>query len=362
MRTPVSTRQIFIVSLVSVIGFGIFATSSIGASYMSTGAWISILCAGIIFARPAIFLTTLSRKHDGDTIFSYSQKIVGNLAGKLFSAIYAVFYLLFCAFALSYFSHIVSMWILPNTSFRFIAIFIVLVCAYALSRGFTSVIRLVSFLGTLVVFTVIIIRIIMIFSGDAINLLPIFEKEVVIKGFIKGTSAVSVFFFGVGVLGIIPHNKNAKGSVFASMGGVLVSSLVLILVCLSCFSMLGPLRTGMYFDAVALSMKAFDISRVTFIQRADIIFIITWALLMLCAICLISHIPYAYIKALLPKNKKSLGEIAVCVPVFIIAALLPNMEYAVDYLNILCMTLGIGALFIIPLILFVAEVRNEKKK
>lgn len=362
MKTIIRNRQIFFVSLTSILGFGLFGAAHIATKYMSTGAWLSILLASLIFIIPATILSALSKKYMGDTLFVYSKKSVGTKAGNVLGAIYAFFYLLFTALLLSYFSHIISMWILPNTNYHLICAFLVLICIYALSRGFTSTVRMVSLTGAVSALAVIIIRITMIASGDMRNLFPLIETNYLPLPLIKATALTSVFFFGIGILAIMPNNLAKKTSKFAAIFGVVIGALMLILICASCFCVLSPLATSIYSDAVSLSMKAFDISRITFIQRADIIFIITWTTLMLSTLCILIYIPHTYIKTALPKTKTALTNSLMGIFVYLVTIIIPDTDVAMQYITVISCTLGIIALFIIPsIILICPEVKNENK-
>ncbi len=363
MKTNIRNRQIFIVSLTSILGFGIFGTSHIAAKYMSTGAWLSILLASLIFIIPAAILSSLSKKYATDTLFVYSKKSVGIKTGNIFSAIYALFYLIFTALLLSYFSHIISMWILPNTNYHLICAFLVLICIYTLSRGFTSTVRMVSLTGTISALAVIIIRTTMVFSGDMRNLFPLLEANYLPLPLIKATLFTSVFFFGIGVLAIVPNSSTQKSDKFSAIFGIIAGALILILICASCFCVLSPLATSIYSDAVSLSMKAFDISRITFIQRADIIFIITWTTLMLSSLCTLLYIPHTYIKTAFPKTKNALTNSLIGIFIYLVTTIIPDTDRAMQYISIISYTLGVLALFIIPSIIFIcSEVKNEKKK
>lgn len=362
MKESVKGRQIFFALLSTMLGGGIFTVPYVASKYMSTGAWLSILLAAIIFMLPMLLLFHISKKYDGATLFEYSKIVLGKQAGKLYSAVFAFFYLVFTALFISYFSHIVCSWILPDTSFYLVCAFIVFVCACALSKGFSATLRLVSFVGIITVLAVVVIRFSMVFSGDIRGLFPLVEFEVIKKDFLEATVSVAVFFFGSGVLAIIPHTKKQKSALWV-LSAISVGALVLILVCASCFCILGPLRTSLYPEAVALSVKAFDISSVSFIQRADIIFIITWTLLVLNGVCGICHIPYVYVKSIFPNAKGMIKILCVCILIFIVASLPFDAQRALGYINIWCKTLGFFVLFIMPIIIFaLSGVRHEKKK
>ncbi|MBE7026285.1 MAG: hypothetical protein E7410_01770 [Ruminococcaceae bacterium] len=362
MKENVKGRQIFFALLSTMLGGGIFTVPYVASRYMSTGAWISISFAASIFIIPMLLLSYSSKKYDGATLFEYSKIVLGKRTGEIYSFVFALFYLVFTALFISYFSHIVCSWILPDTSFHLVCAFIVFVCAYALSKGFIATLRLVSFVGIITVLAVVAMRFSMVFSGDIRGLFPLVEFGVVKKGFLDATVSVAVFFFGTGILAIIPHTKEQKRG-FWVVSAISVGALLLILVCASCFCILGPLRTSLYPEAALLSVKAFDISSVSFIQRADIIFIITWTLLVLNGVCGICHIPYVYVKSIFLNVKEKIKILCICILIFAVAAVPYDAQCALWYINIWCKTLGFFVLFVMPTVIFaLSGVRHEKKK
>lgn len=362
MKSFVHNRHVFFVCLISLFGFGIFSAANISAKSLSTSAWIAPAVCAIVFTFPALILSRLSSKYENSNIYEYSTLAAGRI-GVALSFVFSLFYLLFCALMLSYYAHIISMWILPNTSFRFICAFIAVICFYALSCGFTSVTRLISMIGFLALCAVIIVRIVMIFSGDMTNLLPAIDTETLNEGFGDAFWGCLPFFFGVGTLAVIPRPKGVKSSFAGSLVAIISAGALLILVTAACMAMIGPLQTGMYEDAMVLAMKAFDISYVTFIQRADIIFIITWSLLILSSICCIIYVPYLHAEILFSKKKNTLVRFCMCLLIFIIANIPSDMTHALSLITSLCKYAGIFVIFIIPLIILIfPEVRRHAKK
>ncbi len=362
MKSFVHNRHIFFVCLISIFGFGIFSVANISAKSLSTSFWSAICVCALVFLLPAAVFSMLSRRYEDSNIYDYSTLAAGGI-GKVLSFIFALFYLVFSALMLSYYSHIISMWILPNTSFRLICAFIAIVCFYALSCGLESVTRLVSLIGFFAVAAVIIVRIVMIFSGDLTNLLPIFSPETLKSGFADAFSDCLPFFFGIGTLAVIRLPKDAKSSFAGALLAITVATALMILVSAACMTMIGPLQAGMYEDAMVLAMKAFDISYVTFIQRADIIFIITWSLLILSSICCVVYIPHMYTKKLFNEKRSTLVRFCMCLLIFLIANIPADMTDALGIIATFCRTFGIFALFIIPLIILIfSEVRRHAKK
>ena len=363
MKTLVKNRQIFFLCLVPVLGFGIFSVANTSVRYLSTGAWAAILAAAVLILPAALMLCALAKRYPGETLMEYAPKAAGKVAGNLLAGVYALFFLVFAGLLISYFSHVVVTWILPHTDYRWVAGFLVLICAYAISKDFTSLIRLVSFVGALCVLAVLAMRVLMIVFGNMDNLLPLIEPDVLRAGLPDATGRIFGFFFCIGSLAILPQGKHNRGSMLIVILGVLGAAFLLALVCAACISVLGVPQTALYKDAMALAMKTFDISRSTFIQRADVIFIITWSLLILSTLCCTCYIPFSFVKRFTNGTARRLSGAALCILLFVIALLPADFSTALSAANASCLTFGLAALYVIPLILLIVSgVRRHEKR
>lgn len=364
MKAFVHNRQIFFICLVPILGFGMFSTANTAVRYVSTSAWAAVLGAALLVLPAAVMLCVLAKRYPGDTIMEYAPKVAGKTAGNVLTAVYALFYLVFGGLLIAYFSHIVEAWVLPFTDYRLIAVFISLICVYALSKDFISLVRLVSFIGLLCVVAVVIMRILMIFSGDTSNLLPLWEPQAVKTGLLPSMSRIFAFFCCVGTLAVIPQNKSNKGSIIVVVSAILGAALLLAVVCAACISVLGVPQTALYKDAMVLAMKTFDISRSVFIQQADIVFIAAWALLILSAVCSVCYVPFSWIKEKTSQSAaRKAGTASLSAALFIISIIPAEFAAALHLLYIVCLTLGILALFAVPLIILIlSEVSRREKK
>lgn len=363
MKAFAHNRQIFILCLVPVLGFGIFSVANTSVRYLSTSAWISVLAAAVLILPAALMLCALAKRYPGQTLMEYAPKAVGVAAGKTLALLYSLFFLTFGGLLVSYFSHVVQAWILPHTDYRFVAAFICLICAYALTKDFTSIVRLISFIGVISVAAVLLIRILMVFEGDKNNLLPFVEPEVLLAGFYDAARRMFSFFFCVGLLAVVPQRKENKHTMLVVTLAILAAAVILILVCAACISILGVPQTALYKDAMVLAMKTFDISRATFIQRSDVIFIVTWTMLILCTICGVCYVPFTFIKTLEKKRQRGGVGVLVSVLLFVIAIVPSDYANALAIINWICPTFGVAALYGIPLILLIASgVRKHEKR
>lgn len=362
MRGFTSGRHIFFVCITTIFGFGIFSAANLSTKYLSTSYWLALCACVALSLVPTVIFSVLSRRYNKKTLYDYSPMLLGRV-GHLLSLAFALFYLIFAGLVISYYSHVVAMWILPNTDFRIVCAVIVLICLYSIVRGFEGTLSLCSLLGAFAVITVIFIRILMLFSGDLSNILPFFDEITAKNGLKNSLFECFPFFLGCGTLAIMPCHERSKSNVIWAVLGVSVSGALLILVCSACIAMIGPLQTGLYTDAMVLAMKAFDISHITFIQRADIIFIITWSMLILSSSCCFIHIPYLYAKKLVGNGRSRLAGVVVCTITFCISLIPHDMDSALALIGSVGNSFGIFAVFAVPIVMLISsEVLRHAEK
>lgn len=93
-------------------------------------AWISLLIGGFVAQMGIIMAVKLSSYYPQDTIYQYSQKILGKVLGNIFSVLLIIYYYMFTAGVLMKFSVILKIWTYPKTPIIVIFFLLVLPCFY----------------------------------------------------------------------------------------------------------------------------------------------------------------------------------------------------------------------------------------
>lgn len=353
MNRDLNFGRMLILTMVPIVGFGIFDVANLSARAASTTAWLAIVLAGVLILPSVFMLNYLSRHHEGMEITAYAQKILGKHGGHIVSYLYLLFYTIFFGFLVSYFSYIVKLWILPDVNLHLIAAFLIIVCMLTASKDFTSVLRLVCFVSILAILAMVVMRTAMFFiKGDLNRILPLFEAERLNMTFVRGVLKIFPFFFGVGVLAVIPQKRKrgASGGTYLAVG---VAVLLLILAASACISLIGVKQTAIYRDAMVMSMKQLNFARLNFTQRTDILFIITWTAFILCASAVMSYIPKTIFIRLHENADRPLFYLIYALLLFLLSLIPQSLEQVMDLIWKCCMTLGVLALFVLPLLLII---------
>lgn len=285
-----------ILCCVGMLGLGLFSLPTAAAYFGSTFFWGYILLgAGIAFAAVLLFCAAFEK-----TVCETCRTLFPRV-GRLLSLLYAVSYTAVSAFLFAYYAYTVQNWFLDGVPRVFIALFLIAVCLHTATKSGRDAERLVGFIGVFVLLTVLVMRLVMLFSGDMRNLMPVFETEQLAQ-LPGGAVFISGFFVLVGLLGIWHAPRRVK--LCSGSAAVLLSALLFILAAAGCISVLGPVQTARHLNSTVLAMKNLNLSKMDFLQRGDIVFIVTWSFLIPGAGTLSCRIPYRTVCEVFPKVKR----------------------------------------------------------
>jgi len=88
----ISSRQFFFLILILILSVSLFNLPTIIISRAKQDVWIAMLIALGIDAVVAVVLYVLGRRYPNQTMFEYSEEILGRFLGKGVGLIFAFFF------------------------------------------------------------------------------------------------------------------------------------------------------------------------------------------------------------------------------------------------------------------------------
>ncbi len=344
--------SVFLMCCVGMLGAGLFALPAAATYFAATFYWGVILTAGAVALAAALLFGGV-----GDQTFCDACIKILPRGGRLLAWIYVSVYAAVAAFLLVYFSVTVQHWFLNGSSRLFTALFLNAICLYTAAKPTKTLVRLLAFLGVFLLLTIVVMRFVLLFSGDLRNLLPLTEGFSSAR-FPGAVGFIFAFFVSIGSIGVLEVKKKAKQR--ASAWAVVVSTAIFILATAGCISMLGSNQTAKYMDSAVLAMKNLNLAKTDFLQRGDMVFIVTWSFLVPSAGALAAHIPVQGIIRLCPSVKRR-WLLPMLYVLFCIAALaLCTQEAALVCLVYTSAIGGAVVLIIFPLVLRIAQRRKKR--
>lgn len=344
---------LFLSCCTGLLGLGLFSLPTAAAYFGSTVYWLYLLCAMLL----ALLAAALFSAAFPDTFAKTCQTCFPKFA-KLLSIAYMLFCTLTTALLFAYYAHTVQGWFLDMVPRAGIALFLILICLLTAAKPLRTILCLVGVCAAFVLPTILIMRCIMLFSGDVRNLLPLWESAQ-LKNLPDGILFMAGFFALPSIVGSLRLPKRTK--FFASGGAIIFCFALFCLATAACISILGPTQAARHLSSTVLAMKNLRLTKLDFFRRADMIFILTWSVLILSAGSLSAHIPFAALRSLCPRIKNAPILIAFFALYAVVACSIPSEETAL-HLYIYTSLIG-GAVFYIllpPVILIKRRFSREK--
>ena len=348
----INNRRLFFLISLTILGFGIFSVTDTAVEYGKTGAWAVILLS-CLYALPGLTVCVyLSRKNGGISYVDALYGIYWKPLAKIFTAAYLIYYMyLFCVFTGSV-SFAIFRLLLPKTDTLVIAAFLILAAALAAGGLKSSLGAVFELLGVLVFALFFILFFAMLFFGNILNTLPLFEVQC-LPDYVAGTYNGNAFYFlAASVICVIPladtMGKKAFGTVvFAALS----SSVLMVFLTMASVMISGVNVASIYKDDLFYSLRQIDIPFLNFVEQFDILFMIAWLFCIFCVLQILFYSAVYCARLLCPGLKGNIAPsalilAAICAFVFVIV----NFNISEPLLSDIAFYFGMITFFVLPLV------------
>ncbi|WP_459928310.1 GerAB/ArcD/ProY family transporter [Desulfosporosinus burensis] len=269
----ISSQQFFFLILVLILSASLFNLPSIIISRTKQDVWIVMLIALGIDAVVAVVLYVLGLRYPNQTMFEYSEEILGRFLGKGVGLIFALFFLLTTAVDLQITISLLTTAVMPETPQTVFYLIMLIVAAYAVNAGLEPIGRLSELVGPLVVFSLLLSLALNINHIKLENLKPVFQlsmREDLQNSLLPGSLFGVCIIMGV----FMAYHNNPKDTLKAKLGGVVTGTLLIILNLLVVIMVFGAnmcaeLRFPLY--SLAQMIEIGD-----FFERLELLVMIFW--------------------------------------------------------------------------------------
>lgn len=360
-KVKISSRQLGILLVVTIIGVGILTLPRDVSEVGGTDGWILIIIAGILSILESLIIHGLSMRFPNQTIIEYSRELVGSSVSILIGIIIALYYLIFSAFGARIFGEVVKTFLLPRTPIEMIMVTLLLVVAYLVRNDLEGIVRFYE-LAIIIMFVPYFLA---LFTGitdlDFTNLLPIFQTP--FKTLFQGSFQIIFSYIGIETIFLlipfVSDQKNIKKTLLISISSVIFIYLISIVFVVATFGvdtikdLIWPLMGY---------MKSIEIPG-GFIEQLEGVIMATWVFISYTTLST-TYFLSAFTLSRVTKTKEHSFFVTALLPVIYVLAVLPgNVAQLYHWLGIFSMYAGTLVIIVIPLFLFlVAKVRKKGVK
>lgn len=350
MAEQVTNRQMFFIIVITLSGFSVIELPKIMAQSAGTGSWITLMIGAIIFSSLAAVIAYLGNLFQGQTIFEYSQLLVGKIGTYFICTIYLIYFMIILAFLNRYVAEVIKTELLIKTPIWCTMLLLLLFSGYAASKGFTNVGRILEYYGVIILFVTIGMHILMFINGNLMNIQPFYDSAEAIK-YMTALPEAIFLFLGYEVLTIIPFSKNnGKKSIIYVIASILTVGLLYTLIVETSFMILSVEDSINYKNSVIAAMRRVEIKQLQFLVRLDIIYFMAWFFAIFSTLTVLISTALGFLNKLLP-SKGSL--VMVLLVAYAVGVLTPSIDVATQILAVATKYFGLLPACVIPLILLI---------
>jgi spore germination protein (amino acid permease)/Ger(x)C family germination protein len=317
-----------------------------GFSAIILGTIITLIYAAII-----IFIT----KNLNENFMDYSIHNAGRLITFIIGALYIIKLFACCVFATRLFGEVINETLLVDTDPRLIIIMLLLISAYAASKGFEVRARIVEVLYFIVIVPLLIFLILGLRDADMSNLMPIFTErpvDIVTGGYavFLTFSLLELILFTAPFIQVSKTNVSKERSIFSYVvQALIIGGIMDILLFIITVGILGMEETK---EKIWSTVSIIQLIKLPggFIQRHDALIISLW---MLSIFTIISGFIF-YISYISKKIFHVSTQNYLIIPIIILifgASVIPmDAEKNYEYFGKYMMFIGIPQSIILPLL------------
>ena len=352
-KDMINAFLLFFVIHSTQVGVGIHGFQRIVYQDAKHDAWISVLLIGVVSHIIVIFMIKTLEMYDSNDLYEIHQDVFGKWVGNLLNIIY----ILYCSTAffsvLRNYIEVIHAWIFPNLSTWFLSASLLLVVIYAFTGGLRLMVGISFFSIILSVWLIPMLIFPFKFSISS-SIFPILETNII--PILKGAYSMTFTIIGFELLNIIypfiKDKENVKKHVHLGLLATTVLYLSIMLVSLTYFS------GGELAKTIWATLTLFSIVRFPFIERFEFIAICYWMLIILPNLCLYMWAAYRGFSRLVNISaKKFIWIFSVIIFIFSIAV---QTRTQINMINNQFAKVAFYIVFVYPIFLYVVAALKKK--
>lgn len=269
----IDVRQLGTLLAVNVVGTTFIMLPSVVSRHALNASWISVLIGSLGGMAMAVILLKLATRFPDQTVTEYAPKILGPFFGGALGLCFTLVIGYLSSVLLRQFAEVFTTVIMPNTPISVFMLILTALVIYANYGGLTTIARLAQLW-----FPIVVLSLVVLFAaaGNEMQLARLKPPAGPGIGPILDGSWIAWVVFGQGLilLWLFPFLRRQADGLKAIWWGKAVATLMLVGVTAGTVAILGALST------IHQTFPLLTVTRLVsiggFIERLELIFIITW--------------------------------------------------------------------------------------
>lgn len=365
MREPrqITATQTMMTVTNSMIGVSVLALPRIASEQVNSGAVLLTILGLTLAVVSIVIIASLGVRFPNDSLIHSSKLILGRPLSYFLGFCLFVFFIIIVGFITREFSFILSSFLFPDTPMTVLVAVMLIVVAITTRNDITTIAYIQFIYFPFIALPIVLLVFLAIPEIDWRQIRPFIGNETQPYDFMKGSLIIAAMPFvhiGIFILTVlIPHTKNTKHAIKGSIGGIVISAILLVLIVFVSLGVFGmnDVRNPIWPVYVLTRMIQLPFE---LLERLDILFLIIWILSAFTTI-LSGYLIIIYNGSQLFQLKSHRVLSYIMLPIVFVVALYP--KNGIHLYNLL-KTVGLYGLIltvIYPLLLLLISLIRKKK-
>ncbi|MDW7651888.1 MAG: endospore germination permease [Bacillota bacterium] len=272
-KGKISPRQTGQLVFLTILATVILFVPAITASIAGHDAWLATISGSMFGLVTLFFVAWLGHKHPGQTIFQYSETILGRYLGKLVGLAYVWIFVHVASVVVREFGDFMTTSFMPNTPLSVFNFSLLLLGAWAVIAGVEVIARMSEFIIILVVSFLLLIIVLSVPNWDLGNMLPFFSHGAM--PILEAAIIPAAWHGEIIVLAVFLPFMTRPGRAFLAGGTAIVSSgMLLTLGVIGTLTIFGPELTSSFRFPLHLFVRTINLGNL--LTRFEVVVMVTW--------------------------------------------------------------------------------------
>lgn len=273
-KGKISPRQAGELLFMTILATVILFIPAITAQKAGHDAWLATFAGSLFGLVPLSLVIWLGHRHPQQTIYQYSETILGRYLGKLAGVAYIWLFLHISTLVVRQFAEFLTTAFMPRTPLSVFILSILFIAALAARSGLEAIARMNEFIILLVVGSLLTV---ITFSlpewQPANNLLPFLARG--IMPVLEGALVPASWHGEIITLAVIlPYLTRPKSGLVSGGAAIIASAMLITLGVIGALSLFGPQLTAAFRFPLHFFVRTIDIAEI--LTRFEVVVMVTW--------------------------------------------------------------------------------------
>lgn len=272
-KGKISPRQGGELLVITLLATAILLVPSFTAAQQMQNAWLATLLGSLWGLATLYIVCWLGNKHQGQTIFQYTQTLLGKWLGKIVGLAYVWTFLRVVAIVIREFGDFMTTSFMPNTPLSVFSLSLIFLAAWTVFAGLEVLARMNEFIVLLVIGSLYFILLLSLGNWELGNLQPLFTVEFIplLKtSLIPEVWAADTISFAV----IIPFLTRPKRAFAAGAAATILANGILTIGIIAVLATFGPYLLPVTRFPILMFVRTINIAQI--LSRFEVLIMVVW--------------------------------------------------------------------------------------